>query len=58
MHAIDRLKLEKKIRESHRQCPGGRMCGCCCSGCDCGCRDECPKFASVIRQEMERGEET
>ncbi len=32
------------VRRSHGQCPGGHGCTCCCSGCDCGCRDNCRVF--------------
>ena len=30
-------------------CPGGIDCTCCHAGCDCGCRDECPKWLNQRR---------
>lgn len=29
---------------SRDRCEGGSDCRCCGAGCDCGCRNECPKF--------------
>lgn len=34
------------------QCRGGRRCTCCSSGCDCGCRNDCPQWKS---QDIGRG---
>ncbi len=39
------------VTESRDRCPGGDRCTCCSSNCDCGCRDECPRFLSKIIQE-------
>jgi hypothetical protein len=30
-----------------RQCPGGSGCFCCGDGCDCGCRNDCPKWRAA-----------
>jgi len=30
-------------------CPGGFSCKCCGAGCDCGCRDDCPRWQAVVR---------
>lgn len=35
-------------------CPGGGSCTCCRSGCDCGCRDDCPEWQRVLRQRNRR----
>jgi hypothetical protein len=36
--------LRKAVEHSSEQCPGGDGCQCCGNGCDCGCRDSCPRF--------------
>jgi hypothetical protein len=42
--------LQDAIRRSHERCPGGAGCQCCnvSGGCDCGCRNDCPKFRAMI----------
>ncbi len=35
------------------QCAGGQNCTCCCSGCDCGCRDSCPQWITQA-EKLER----
>lgn len=51
--SISEQQLQEAIRKDPRRCPGGWGCKCCHSHCDCGCRDECPKFRSLIRRELE-----
>ncbi len=49
------MDIEERMRRDSRRCPGGEWCECCSSnlatGCDCGCRDMCPEFRSMIKRE-------
>lgn len=44
--------LDDEVRRSPASCPGGRGCECCAADCDCGCRDECPVFRSLIYRRL------
>jgi hypothetical protein len=41
-------RLRTKVEASGEQCPGGKGCECCHAGCDCGCRNDCPKFQALV----------
>lgn len=50
-------QVDSEVAKSRDWCPGGDGCMCCGVGhCDCGCRDDCPKFRGIIarriRQQM------
>lgn len=47
-------KLDRAVASSTMQCPGGHGCQCCGGRCDCGCRNECPKFRATIEQQEPR----
>ncbi len=49
---MNQTELQAAIERSNQQCPGGRGCTCCGSGCDCGCRNDCPRFHGVIRRQL------
>jgi len=49
---IQKDELDLAILKSREQCPGGMDCCCCNSGCDCGCRNDCQKFRSVIYRQL------
>jgi len=38
-----------QVESDPRQCPGGDNCTCCGTGCDCGCRNDCPKFRWYVK---------
>lgn len=44
--------LDAAVAKSREQCPGGDSCTCCRPGCDCGCRNDCPRFRYEIRKSM------
>lgn len=46
--------LDKEVERSASKCPGGESCKCCGPGCDCGCRNECPKFRGLIASKIGR----
>lgn len=45
-------RLNRAIAESPDQCPGGDGCMCCNAGCDCGCRNQCPRFAAWVLDQL------
>lgn len=49
------MLLRDAVARSVEQCPGGNGCDCCRSGCDCGCRDSCPRFLTMIRESIGGG---
>jgi hypothetical protein len=54
------LLTREEIEKDPRPCPGGLGCECCRPDCDCGCRDDCPRFRYMLRMEKaaEAAEET
>ena len=44
----EKAVLDAEVERSTGNCPGGRGCECCAPDCDCGCRNECPRFRYVV----------
>ena len=40
--------FEQFVEKSNASCRGGIGCRCCYAGCDCGCRNHCPKFRGML----------
>lgn len=55
---ITKDELDAAVTRSGKQCHGGKYCTCCSSGCDCGCRDECPAFRARIKRHLEADEQS
>ena len=41
---LSRQALRQMVEDSTAHCPGGEDCACCHPGCNCGCRNVCPRF--------------
>lgn len=44
--------LDNEVERSASKCPGGESCKCCGAGCNCGCRNECPRFRGLIASKI------
>ena len=45
---VQQQSFDDFAAKSNANCHGGGGCKCCCAGCDCGCRDRCPKFRGIM----------
>ncbi len=45
---VSREQVDAAVARSPHSCNGDRGCTCCAPGCDCGCRDDCPRFRQDI----------
>jgi len=52
MRKVTKRELDDAIGKSLADCPGGHYCTCCQSGCDCGCRDDCQVFRTMILKQL------
>lgn len=52
---LERTRLRQAVVDSGEPCPGGHHCTCCSSGCNCGCRDSCPKFLLMVSDRLKGG---
>lgn len=48
----ERAALDRAVLKSTQPCPGGLGCACCGTGCDCGCRNDCPRFRGLILHQI------